>query len=249
MYQKTYGSPFNPLQSNSYPLVQHHHPYSNHEPHIPVRGNVPPRVHHPNWQSHAPTPAIIPALGKVSQSVDPANSSGNNIGKSIRNREKKRLDPIPITYTELLPKLLAEQLIALSYALPLKPPFPKSYDPNVHCDYHTGNPGHSTEDCISLKQKVQTLIEVGRINFRKPNQSNNLPPNFFGARTEEVKEFATISEGIQERKSGCTFEKMEEEKKASELQKENEKLRRLVQDMAYMMTEQKKSITAFRRGI
>ena len=36
---------------------------------------------------------------------------------------------------------------------------------------------------------------------------------------------------------GGTIEKTEEEKKASELQKENEKLRRLVQDMAYMLNE------------
>ena len=73
-----HGSPFNPLQSSSYPLVQHHHLYPNHEPHIPVKGNVPPKVHHPNWQPHAPTPAISLAFGKASQSVDPANSSGNN---------------------------------------------------------------------------------------------------------------------------------------------------------------------------
>ena len=137
-----HGSPFNPLPSSSYPLVQHLH--FDREPQIPVRGNVPPRVHHPNWQSHAPTPAIIPAFGKVSQSVDPANSSGNNLGKPRRNREKKRLDPIPVTYTELLPQLLARQLVALSCVLPLKPPFSKSYNPNVHCDYHAGNPGHST---------------------------------------------------------------------------------------------------------
>ena len=80
-----HGSPFNPLQSNSYPLVQHYHPYLSHEPQIPVRSNVPPKVHYPNWQPHAPTPAIIPAFGKVSQSVDHANSSGNNIEKSRRN--------------------------------------------------------------------------------------------------------------------------------------------------------------------
>ena len=101
--------------------------------------------------------------------------------------------------------------------------------------------------CISLKKKVQTLIEVGRINFRGPNQSDNLLPNFFGAKTEEDKEFATISKGIQRRMTGCTSEKTEEEKKASELQKENEKLQRLVQDMAYMMTEQKESIAALRK--
>ena len=68
--------------------------------------------------------------------------------------------------------------------------------------------------------------------------------NFSGTRTEEVKEFATVSERVKGRKTGCTFEKTEEEKKALELQKENEKLQRLVQDMAYMMTEQKESIAA-----
>ena len=73
--------------------------------------------------------------------------------------------------------------------------------------------------------------------------------NFYGARTEKVEEFATTSGGVQGRKTGCTSEKTEEEKKASKLQKENEKLRRLVQDMAYMMTEQKESIAALRRGI
>ena len=150
-----HGSPFNPLRSSSYPLVQHLH--SDCKPQIPVKGNVPPRVHHPNWQSHAPTPAIIPAFGKASQSVDPANSSGNNLGKPRKNREKKRLDHIPVTYTELLPQLLAKQLVALSCVLPLKSPFPKSYNPNVHCDYHVGNPGHSIEDCHSLKQQVQML--------------------------------------------------------------------------------------------
>ena len=177
------------------------------------------------------------------------NSSWNNLEKPRRTREKKRLDPIPVTYTELLPELLARQLVAFSCVLPLKPPFPKSYNPNVHYDYHSRIPGHSTEDCISLKKKVQTLIEIGRINFRGPNQSDNLLPNFSRAKTEEDKEFATISEGIQRRMTGCTFEKIEEEKKALELQKENEKLQRLVQDMAYMMTEQKESIAALRRGI
>ena len=159
------------------------------------------------------------------------------------------MDPIPVTYTELLPKLLTRQLVALSRVLPLKPPFPKSYNPNVHCDYHSGNPGHSTEDCLSLKQQVQTLIEVGKINFKNPNQPSNLPLNFSGARIEEVEEFATISGRIQGRRIGCTTEKPEEDKKASKLQKENEKLQRIVQDMAYMLNELKGSIATLREGI
>ena len=106
------------------------------------------------------------------------------------------MDPIPVTYTKLLPQLLARQLVALSCVLPLKPPFPKSYNPNVLCDYHSGNLGHSTEDCISLKQQVQTLIEAGKINFKSSNQPSNLPLNFYGARTEEVEEFATTNGGV-----------------------------------------------------
>ena len=182
-------------------------------------------------------------------------------GTISKNQEgiEKRNDWILFqSLTPLLPELLARQLVALSRVLRFKPPFPKSYNPNVHCDYHSGIQGHSTEDCISLKKKVQTLIEVGKINFKSSNQLNSLLPNFFEAKTEEVRqnilstkneEFATISGGIQGRRIGCTTEKPEEEKKASELQKENEKLQRLVQDMAYMMTEQKESIAAIRRGI
>ena len=96
---------------------------------------------------------------------------------------------------------------------------------------------------------MQTLIEAGKINFKSSNQPSNLPLNFSGARTEENEEFATTSGGIQGRRTGCTTEKLKEEKKASKLQKENEKLQRLVQDMAYMMTEQKESIAALRKGI
>ena len=204
MSENTCGSSSFPLQPTLPPLIHQRHPSC--EPHIPIRDNVPPKVHHPNWQPHASTSAIIPAFGKVSQPVDLASSPRNNLGKARKNRDKKRLDPIPVTYTELLPKLLAKQLVALSCVLPLKPPFPKSYNPNVHCDYHAGNPGHSTEDCLFFKQQVQTLIEVGKINFKSSNQPSNLPLNFSGIRIEEVEEFVTISKEIQERRTGYTTE-------------------------------------------
>ena len=64
---------------------------------------------------------------------------------------------------------------------------------------------------------TQALIKRGLINFKSPDQSNNLSLNFSGARTTEVKEFATISGGIQRRMTGYTAKKTEEKKKASEL--------------------------------
>ena len=48
---------------------------------------------------------------------------------------------------------------------PLRPPFPRWYNAHTRCDYHAGNPGHSTENCIALKHKVQDLINDGKLNF------------------------------------------------------------------------------------
>ena len=88
---------------------------------------------------------------------------------------------------------------------------------------------------------MKTLIEVGLINFKNPDPLSNLLLNFFGEKTEEdkqniltidvprmerlkEKEFANVGKKTSNGKIGCTTEKTEEEKKASKLQKENEKL-------------------------
>ncbi|XWS30883.1 hypothetical protein CRYUN_Cryun23aG0029100 [Craigia yunnanensis] len=80
-------------------------------------------------------------------------------------KEKHRLDPIPITYTELLPKLIASHIIMPVVLKPLTPPYPRWYDPNAHCKYHVGIPSHSTKDCIPFKYKVQGLVRLGALNF------------------------------------------------------------------------------------
>ena len=49
---------------------------------------------------------------------------------------------------------------------PLRPPFPKWYNAHTRCDYHSGNSGHPTENCTSLKSKVQELINDGKLTFK-----------------------------------------------------------------------------------
>ena len=155
MPENIHGSPSFPLQSSSYLLV--HHPHPNHEPYIPVIINVPPRVHRPNWQPHTPTSTIILAFKKMPWHIDQASGSRNNLGKSRTNPNKNRWDPIPVTYTELLPRVLERQLIALSHIPPIKPPFPKWYNLNVYYDYHAEKLGHSIEDCNSLNTRCKHL--------------------------------------------------------------------------------------------
>ncbi|KAK5835972.1 hypothetical protein PVK06_011703 [Gossypium arboreum] len=56
-------------------------------------------------------------------------------------------------------------LISPHYMAPLKPPYPKWYDPNASCAYHAGNQGHSTENCLPFKRRVQGLIDAGILRF------------------------------------------------------------------------------------
>ena len=52
---------------------------------------------------------------------------------------------------------------------PHKPPFPKWYDPKGRCDYHYGAQDHTIENCLPLKNKVQSLIKVGLLDFNRNN--------------------------------------------------------------------------------
>ena len=47
----------------------------------------------------------------------------------------------------------------------MQPPHPRWYNKNARCDYHSGNKGHSTEDCTALKQRVHDLIKAGALAF------------------------------------------------------------------------------------
>ena len=60
------------------------------------------------------------------------------------------------------------------HSLPLKLPFPKWYNTNDHCDYHSGISGHSTENCIVFKNEVQRLVKAGKLRFVNLDQSNEV---------------------------------------------------------------------------
>ena len=81
-------------------------------------------------------------------------------------------DPIPVSYTKLLLRLLQNQLVARVPMKPHKPPFPRWYNPNSYCDYHSGVQGHSTENCLPLNYKVQLLIKARWLDFNKSNGPN-----------------------------------------------------------------------------
>ena len=52
---------------------------------------------------------------------------------------------------------------------PLRPPFPRWYNAHTRCDYHGKNPSHPTKNCITLKHKVQDLINNRKLTFEELN--------------------------------------------------------------------------------
>ena len=61
------------------------------------------------------------------------------------------------------PYLLDNSMVAITPARFPQPPFFRGYDSNATCAYYAGIPGHSIEHCMTLKHKVQSLIDAGWI--------------------------------------------------------------------------------------
>ena len=70
-----------------------------------------------------------------------------------------------MTYTELYPKLVQLDLLVPMDIPPMQPSYPRWYNENAGCDYHSSNREHFTEDCTTLKQRVHDLIKAGALAF------------------------------------------------------------------------------------
>ena len=72
-----------------------------------------------------------------------------------------------MTYGELLPILIQNYGIFVIPARPRRPPYPKKYDINAKCEYYGRVGGHSMENCMTFKDKVQSLIYANPIKFKE----------------------------------------------------------------------------------
>jgi len=147
------------------------------------------------YQQSAP-PAVRPPSGPPNVYMPKQNwknEGGQNANQpqgqnSFQRREQIQFTPLPMSYTELLPSLLQNALVAISPMKPPQPPYSKNYDPNAKCAYHGGVVGHSIENCRQFKYKVQQLLDAGWLTFQedKPNVEKNPLSSHAGPSTNAI---------------------------------------------------------------
>ena len=74
---------------------------------------------------------------------------------------------------------------------PIKPPYPRWYNKNVSCDYHSGNRGHFLEECTALELRVSEFIKKGEMTFEDkdiPNVNENPLPNHGGSKVNAMED-------------------------------------------------------------
>ena len=148
------GRSYNP----SYPYQQNY----GYQPYNQYSENVT----HGNYQSNSKPVARFPALPPSAQivTVQPIAQSGNNFKNSRGarpQREWPQFNPIPMTYTKLYSKLIQGGMLVPMSIPPIRPPYPRWYNKNASCDYHSGNMGHFLEDCTALKWRSVNLSRKG----------------------------------------------------------------------------------------
>ena len=87
-------------------------------------------------------------------------------------RPKRQFTPLGMTLSQILPQLLETKLVTLMD--PPKNPnrTPSRYNPNARCAYHSDSPGHATDDCWTLRNRVQDLIDAKEVQLDSPEAPN-----------------------------------------------------------------------------
>ena len=94
-------------------------------------------------------------------------------------------------YAELLPYLISNQMAMVNPGKVYLSPFPRWYNHNATCAYHGGALGHSIEQCMVFKHKVQSLIDTGWLTFQgdSPNVRTNPLTSHGGSMVNAVEEW------------------------------------------------------------
>jgi hypothetical protein len=123
-----------------------------------------------------PAPTQAPAPAPTPQML--ARPVGNQPNDNRWPRkEPRQFTPLPMPMTELYPILIKKNLISPAIPRPYNGPPRRDFNQNLTCDFHFGEVGHTIENCIHLRHRIQDLIDHGILKFEGlPNITTNPLP-------------------------------------------------------------------------
>jgi len=124
---------------------------------LTVQRKPQPLCMRPPQQQHQPLHIQLPRQ-QAPQQLDTWNHA-----------PKIPVDPIPMRYMDLLPKLLEKKLVQTRVRPPVPERLPTGFKADLTCIFHQGAPGHDIEHCFALKKIVQKLIKSNLLSFEDPN--------------------------------------------------------------------------------
>ncbi|KAK2455735.1 hypothetical protein QL285_003159 [Trifolium repens] len=107
--------------------------------------------------------AVYPHVAAISPIPQQPSNQPN------RTQRTQSFDPIPMKYADLLPALLAKNLVQTKPPPHVPERLPAWYRTDLTCAFHHGAPGHDVEHCYALKKEVQNLLRANLLSFRDSN--------------------------------------------------------------------------------
>ena len=94
------------------------------------------------------------------------------VDQSKPDKPKRQFTKINMSLDQALQQMLEAGLITLRAPLRNPNTSAPNYHPNDRCAYHFDSPGHTTDNCWPLKNKIQDMIDAGEIQFEVPETPN-----------------------------------------------------------------------------
>jgi hypothetical protein len=107
------------------------------------------------------------AIGAVTIAAPPAQNF-----QQRQDRPRRQFTKLNMTLAQALQGMLKANLITLRDPPANPNTTSPRYNPNARCAYHSDSPGHDTNDCCLLKNKIQDMIDAGEIEFEPPETPN-----------------------------------------------------------------------------
>src|ERR1051325_7604652 len=91
-----------------------------------------------------------------------------------QNAPQRQFTKINMPLSQALQHMMKAELITLRDPPQHVNTSSPKYNPNARCAYHSNSPGHDTNNCWALKNKIQDMIEAREIEFDPPIETPNM---------------------------------------------------------------------------